>query len=586
MEAETELHTDACKFGFGAMLLQKSSDDMQFHPVYYFSKKCTPCQERYCSYELEVLAIVAALKKFRVYLLGLHFKIITDCAAFKGTMERKELTSRIAGWAMQLQEYDYVLEHRAGSKMRHVDALSREPVVMVVENTVLNRVKAAQKDDDDLQLIYSLLEKGEYENYMTNRDCLFKIEKGVSLLVVPKKMQAEVIRMCHDQGHFSIKKTAELVSRQFFIPKLEKKIRTCILNCVPCIMADRKYGLQEGFLNPLPKGDVPLATYHMDHIGSLVATKKQYRYILCIIDGFSKFVWLYPTKTLSAKEVIQKMEAQKVVFGNPCTIVCDRGGAFRSTEFQEYCESQQITLRMITTGIPTANGQVERIFRIVIPALTKLSLDDPESWYKHTDDLQRFLNSTYQRSIGMSPFELLVGTKMRCPENLRLKDVIEEESAKLYDDDRDNLRLTARQNILKVQDENKRTFNKRRKKPNVYKIGDMVMIKRTQFSGGNKIQAKFLGPYDVVCVKGNDRYDVRKVGQTEGPIITSTSAENMKPYYIGFSDDEDDENEGGDEDVLVDGAIMMLDDSTVEAVNKSSESDDGAGRPCRMYTKL
>lgn len=114
----------------------------------------------------------------------------------------------------------------------------------------------------------------------------------------------------------------------------------------------------------------------------------------------------------------------------------------------------------------------------------------------------------------------------------------------------------------------------------------MVMIKRTQFSGGNKIQAKFLGPYDVVCVKGNDRYDVRKVGQTEGPIITSTSAENMKPYYIGFSDDEDDENEGGDEDVLVDGAIMMLDDSTVEAVNKSSESDDGAGRPCRMYTKL
>jgi len=48
------------------------------------------------SYELEALAIVTALKKFRVYLLGIEFKIVTDCAAFQRTMEKRELSLRIA----------------------------------------------------------------------------------------------------------------------------------------------------------------------------------------------------------------------------------------------------------------------------------------------------------------------------------------------------------------------------------------------------------------------------------------------------------------------------------------------------------
>jgi ribonuclease HI len=64
------------------------------HPVYYCSEKTTPAEKKYTSYELEVLAIVKALKKFRVYLLGISFKIITDCRAFAATMNKKELCVR------------------------------------------------------------------------------------------------------------------------------------------------------------------------------------------------------------------------------------------------------------------------------------------------------------------------------------------------------------------------------------------------------------------------------------------------------------------------------------------------------------
>ncbi|GFY30442.1 retrovirus-related Pol polyprotein from transposon 17.6 [Trichonephila clavipes] len=66
---KTELHTDTCKQGYASILLQQAEDG-KLHPVYYMSKKTNTAEEKYDSYELEVLAIINALKQFRVYLLG------------------------------------------------------------------------------------------------------------------------------------------------------------------------------------------------------------------------------------------------------------------------------------------------------------------------------------------------------------------------------------------------------------------------------------------------------------------------------------------------------------------------------------
>ncbi|GFV97935.1 retrovirus-related Pol polyprotein from transposon 17.6 [Trichonephila clavipes] len=161
---KTELHTDAYKQGYGAILLQEAEDG-KLHPVYYMSKKTNTAEEKYDSYELEVLAIINALKKLRVYLLGQHFKIVTDCSAFQKTMQKKELITRIARWALQLEEFDYEIEHRAGSRMKHVDALSRYPVMMVCNDTLTSKLKNAQEEDDNIQTLKSLLEKQESEEF-------------------------------------------------------------------------------------------------------------------------------------------------------------------------------------------------------------------------------------------------------------------------------------------------------------------------------------------------------------------------------------------------------------------------------------
>lgn len=276
---------------------------------------------------------------------------------------------------------------------------------------------------------------------------------------------------------------------------------------------------------------MPLHTYHVDHLGPLESTSKKYNHILVVIDGFSKFTWLYPTKSTTSQEVIRKLELQRQVFGDPACIISDRGTAFSSKEFNDYCDNGGIKHILITTtGLPRANGQAERINRTIIPILTKLSLEEPTKWYCHVSRLQNILNSTYQRSIDTSPFELLTGVKMRCKEDLRLKEILDLAWQEHFNDERNTLRIKAKEQILKTQQENRKPFNRYRKAPRNYKIGKLVAIKGTQMCPGRKLRAKYLGPYTIVKVKCNDTYDVKRANSGEGPGITSTCAEFMKPW--------------------------------------------------------
>lgn len=134
-KAETELHCDASASGFGAILLQKQ-DNSAFRPISYFSQRTTPAESKYHSFELECPAVVKAIKRFHVYLSGMHFKIVTDCDSFRLTLSKQNINPRISRWAMFLQDYDYEIQHRSGTRMQYVDALSRcHSVLVIMGNT-------------------------------------------------------------------------------------------------------------------------------------------------------------------------------------------------------------------------------------------------------------------------------------------------------------------------------------------------------------------------------------------------------------------------------------------------------------------
>lgn len=218
------------------------------------------------------------------------------------------------------------------------------------------------------------------------------------------------------------------------------------------------------------------------------------------------------------------------LFGNPSRIITDKGTSFTGGPFEEYCKDENIEVVHATTGVARGNGQVERIHGVIISVLSKLSIDDPEKWHQHTEKVQQFLNKTHSRAIDTSPFELLCGVPMRTKEDIQLKEMIEQEMIELFVAEREELRNQAKQQILTLRDENKRTYNTKRKQATQHDVGNLVAIKRTQFGSGLKLRGKYFGPYKVIKSKGNDRYEVEKVGIHEGPFCTTSSANFMKKW--------------------------------------------------------
>uniref|UniRef100_A0AAG5DSK9 RNA-directed DNA polymerase n=1 Tax=Anopheles atroparvus TaxID=41427 RepID=A0AAG5DSK9_ANOAO len=478
---EAEVHTDASKEALAGILMQRAVDDEQFHPNYYFSRLTTGVAKNYHSFELEALAVVETVKKFRCYLLGQRFKIVTDCSAFKQTLAKKKPD------AIALAEFDYEVEHRPAERMRHVDALSRVSV-MAISSLVSRRVAAAQGEDRD---IMKLLER------------------------------EEIIRNAHEQGHFGVKKTKELIASDYYIPGLEEKIVRCIENCVKCILGEKKRGRKEGKLHPIPKGEVPLETFHIDHLGPMPSSRKSYSYIFTVVDAFSKFIWIFANKMTNAEETVRNLNIIAQTFGYPIRIICDQGAAFTSNLFERF----SIVHFLIVTGVPRGNGQAEIIHKTIIPLLTKLSMDKPYEWYKHVNRVQVLMNASRQKAVKTTPFELLVGVK------IRRKDDLDEEVQNEFMAQRDGLRKTARDNIAKLQEENKKYYNLRRCEARPFKIGDFIALPVTQFGVERKVKQKFYGPYEIIKIMDNDRYEVRKVDEEkEGPQRMTTSADMIKPW--------------------------------------------------------
>lgn len=164
---------------------------------------------------------------------------------------------------------------------------------------------------------------------------------------------------------------------------------------------------------------------------------------------------------------------------------------------------------------------------------------------KYLECAQQCINTTLSRSTGTDPFHLLFGVHARLRDNPEIRELLEKEWAEAFQSERDELRERAKNNIEKIQRENKRGFDKNRIVAASYKEGDLVAIRRTQRGPGLKLATKYLGPYQIIQVLRNDRYVVQREGEHEGPYRTSTASDHMKPWMQTMSEDEeesDDEN--------------------------------------------
>lgn len=181
------------------------------------------------NFELEVLAVIKALKKFRVYLQDIPFLIVTDCKALTQTMAKKDANLRVSRWSMVLEEFDYKVEHRAGTSMRHADALSRYPIeclnIQQSHNILLAQFRRAQADDPSIQKTILSVKNGTNKDFILLNDILYKSDYGATLLVVPKQMQQEMVIRTHERGHYGWRSTEHLLKQEYWFSKMRDKIK-------------------------------------------------------------------------------------------------------------------------------------------------------------------------------------------------------------------------------------------------------------------------------------------------------------------------------------------------------------------------
>ena len=201
------LELDASAYGLGAVLAQEY-EGKKF-VIAYASRILSPAERNYSSTEREALAIVWATKHFRPYIEGMEILIRTDCQALQWLKESKDVSGRLARWAMHLAAFQIKeIKYRPGATNTNSDPLSRYPqpeaslyrqqevteidsVVNIWENTnILNETLEEQRKDEKLKSIIDDLTTSATPTFSSSRSpyvlvngLLYKI-KITELLVI------------------------------------------------------------------------------------------------------------------------------------------------------------------------------------------------------------------------------------------------------------------------------------------------------------------------------------------------------------------------------------------------------------------
>lgn len=547
--ARLEVHTDASKFGIGAILMQDGGKGLQ--PIAYYSRQTSPEEQKFHSYELETLAVITALNRFRVYLLGATFKLVTDCSAIRCTMTKKDLVPRVARWWIAMQEYDFTIEYRAGAKMAHVDALSRNPIdstdpsfrdddvnIFRIDSENVDSIgtderwlQTIQQADGELRRIVEILKDTESNNVLEiknnftyKNDKLYRVVKKddeVNLLwVVPKSVRWQILKSNHDNvGHFGYDKTYNRIRKVYWFKNMRRFIKKYCKSCLHCAFNKVPGGPKEGMLHSIPKSDKPFDTLHADHCGPFPVSKKQNCYILAIIDAFTKFIYIKPVKNCKTKMSILVFDEYFSLFGVPRRLITDRGTSFTSHSFEQFTKDKGIIHVLNAVATPRANGQIERYNRSIMDSLTATNEGFPDNeWDLKIPQVQWALNNTINKATGKSPSELLFGVTPTGVSDGPLNAVVAEANKYI---DRTQVRADAKEKILEEQKKQKERFDKRRKEAKSYAIGDLVRVERdigNPVPGqSRKLLHKCSGPYRVVRCLGNDRYEIEDSPITKRP---------------------------------------------------------------------
>lgn len=491
------------------------------------------------SYELEMLAVVKSIERFHIYLYGLDFTVIIDCHALVYAMNKAHLNPRIARWTLRLQNYRFKVVHRKGEKMAHVDALSR--IVAAVDIMPLEKeLQFRQLSDSHIKEIASKLETSDLKKFTLIDGLVYRKCLDNPRFVAPESMTHGLIKSHHDDlAHCGAEKTVQSLGTTYWFPSMRKKVNQYIDNCVTCLFINPSSHSREGELQIIKTPETPFKIVHIDHFGPLIESVDGYKHILILVDSFSRYTWLFPTKTIfptNTKEVIRHLTYLFNIFSNPAEIVSDRGTFFTSKDFAEFVSFRNIYHRQVAVAAPWSNGLVERINRFLKSCLRKIT-EDQTSWSTNLNIIQYVINNTYHTALKTTPSKLFLGYEQRNHADSGLIETLNSiaQSILPLEEQRSLDQKIALEASDKIRQYNKIYYDKHHKTPRKYKEGDHVLIRDSVIKPGEdrKLKLPFKGPYLVAKALNKNRYVIKDIpgyNISPRPYNAILSPDRIKPW--------------------------------------------------------
>ena len=514
------LDTDASNTGSGAVLSQVQ--DGQEKVIGYFSKVFAKPERKYCTTRKELLAMIKAIRYFHYYLAGRKFLLRTDHGSLRWLTKFKNTDGQLARWLEVLSEYNYEIQHRAGLKHTNADALSRRICddckycrrqEVKLENEILSynasiesfpeslqeqrqKFLTAQDADPDIKYVKQRVLKGwpkprkeermaqskSVKNLINYYEMLeikngilcrrFENEDGTEQIlqqIVPRSMRKDILELCHDGrtgGHFGRDRTMNRVRSKFYWFNFHEDVQRWVRSCETCQAVKGANKRNRGPMIKYYCGE-PMDRIALDLVGPFSRSKKGNKYLLVVVDYFTKWVECIPLRNHEAPTVAKAvLEEVLTRFGLPQEMHSDQGREFTSHVLKEVCRRLGINKTQTTLQRPQSDGQAERYIRTISTQLKTFVNERGSDWDEHVPYINMLYRATKHKATGYTPNRLMLGREINLPEHIMFPvDRQNEQTPDTYLEKLDEkfqvIGNMARDNIAKAADAMKENYDQR-----------------------------------------------------------------------------------------------------------------------------
>ena len=428
------LAVDASPYGLGAAILQEVNGDKQLHPVAYASRTLNKSEQNYGQIDKEATAIIFGLRKFRMYLYGRHFTILTDHKPLEHIFGPKTAVPTLAAqrlqrWAIELAAFDYAIRYLPAKDNVLADALSRLPLPTVgggdapiyhIEELVLDNlpvtsreIRNATQRDPVLSQVLDFLRQGwptdvedvRLKPFYSRRHEL-SLEQGCVMwglrVVIPDKHHEQILQELH-VAHPGMVRMKEVARSHVWWPNMDGHIEDLVRNCVSC--QQMKSAPSVAPLMPWLWPSSPWQRIHIDF-----AEKDGLNFLL-VVDAHSKWPEIRLMTSTTTEATIRELRDIFARFGLPNQLVSDNGPQFRSDSFKRFLLQNGIKQVLVSPYHPASNGAAERLVQSFKRSIA--ASKGNEDIHKRIANFLLAYRSTKHATTGVPPAQLFLGRELR-----------------------------------------------------------------------------------------------------------------------------------------------------------------------------